>query len=404
MINKKNFKFIVFLFLFSSINFVIVGLYFQELSNNEALGKHTLSIYIQLPFMTFIYFFLTNFFKISNNKSLIITFLSILPSLILLSKYFFSELSFFEEDNLRYDLLAKYYLENKTLIASSAFTIQPGYSYYLTLILFFFDEQTRFTQILNILICFVFITIFLNFLKNYKIEKVEKYFMYYLIFASTFFLSKNIIFCISEWLYVSIIFCLPILLTKEKYRSIAFLLGFAVLIRTNYVFAITFLCLIIFFFNKNKLNLLIYFIIILIPFFHNLIFHNEYAFFITNEYVDIAFHSSIFQDLDKFIEYSFNHFLSYFALSKNYLSNQWFNTSFLIAILSLPFFSFYFIFKFFKIDLRNKIILTIFFIITVGVTYLFGWAYYPRFQITNYLTIFVILISVNILRDRYNYN
>ena len=404
MINKNNFGFIIFLTILSSVNLIIVGLSFQGLSNNYALGKHTLSIFIQLPFLTFVYLISVNFFKISNNKSLVYTAATIIPSLFLLSKFFFNELNFFEEDNLRYDLLAKYYLENKTLVANSAFTIQPGYSYYLTLLLFFFDDQSRLSQILNIFICFVSIVIFLNFIKNYNLKKIEKYFIYYLIFASTFFLSKNIIFCISEWLYLSIIFSLPVLLIKEKYRTIALLLGFSVLIRTNYVIVITFLSIIIFFFNRRKINLIIYFIIILSPFFHNLIFHKEYALFITDQYVDVAFHYSVFQGFNEFLEYSSHHLLSYFALSKNYLPNhEWLNTSFFIAILSLPFFSFYFIYKFFKFDLINKIIFVILFTTTVGVTYLFGWAYYPRFQITNYLTIFVILICINILKDRYKY-
>ena len=33
----------------------------------------------------------------------------------------------------------------------------------------------------------------------------------------------------------------------------------------------------------------------------------------------------------------------------------------------------------------------------IGVTYIFGWAYYPRFQVTNYLTILVLLISIKVL-------
>ena len=404
MINQKSSKIFAFLFFLSLINFLVVSLFSHDLLITTALGKHTISLFIQLPFLTFVYLILQNYFKLNYSKSLLLTLVSIIPSIFILSKYFFIELSFFEEDNLRYDRLAKYYLENKTLIANSAFSIQPGYSYYLSIVLLFFDEQNRFTQLFNIIVCFVFISIFLNFLKNYKLERFEKHFIYYLILSSTLFLSKNVIFSISEWLYISIIFCFPILLIKKKYRTITILLGFAVLIRTNYVFAITLFSLIIFFFKRNRLNVLIYFLIILIPFFHNLIFHDEYALFVTSEHVNIALHSSIFDNINSFTIYSLNHFLSYFVLSKSYLSNEWFNSSFIIAVVSLPFFSFYFIFKFFKIDLKNKITLIVLGLVTIGMTYLFGWAYYPRFQITNYLTIFVLLICVNILRDRYDYN
>lgn len=398
---KKNYSYLVFLILLCLLNTVIVTLSLEGLKNNYALGKHTISLFIQLPYLTFVYILLLNFFEIDKNKSLIFSILSIAPSLLLLSKYFFNELIFFEEDNFRYNNLAKYYLENKTLVAETAFSIQPGYTYYLTIILLFFEEQTRLTQIINILVCFIFLRFFINFINNYKFEKTEKYFIYYLIFASTFFLSKNIIFCISEWLYVSLILLLPILITNKKFRLIAILLGIAVLIRTNYFIILSIFSLTIFYFNKNKLNLLIYFVITLIPLSHNLIFHDKFAFFITSEYVDIALHYAIFDNLKSFIVYSSNHLLSYFAVSKVYINNNWTSTSFLISIVSLPFFSIYFIFKFLKMNVADKVSFIVIIITTLGVTYMFGWAYYPRFQITNYITVFIMLICLNILKDKY---
>ena len=52
-------------------------------------------------------------------------------------------------------------------------------------------------------------------------------------------------------------------------------------------------------------------------------------------------------------------------------------------------------------DLVNKGLFILILITTLGVTYIFGWAYYPRFQVTNYLTILVLLISIKVLRDKY---
>ena len=52
-------------------------------------------------------------------------------------------------------------------------------------------------------------------------------------------------------------------------------------------------------------------------------------------------------------------------------------------------------------NLASKGFFVLVLITTIGVTYLFGWAYYPRFQITNYLTIFILLICVNILKNKY---
>ena len=398
---KKNLNFLLFFIFLSLLNFGIVYFSLEGLSNNYALGKHTVSLYVQLPFLTFIYISLLNFFKLKNSESFVFAILSIIPSLLLLSKYFFFELTFFEEDNLRYDKLARYYIENKTLIANSAFTIQPGYTYYLTIILLFFDEQTRLTQIISILVCFVFIKIFIDFIKKYKFQKFERIIIYYLVLASTFFLSKNIIFCISEWLYVCLILIIPILIINEKFRLIAFLLGFAVLIRTNYFVVLTLFSITLFYLNRDKLNLTIYFLITFIPFLHNIIFHDEFAFFITDDYVKVAFHDSIVGNFNSFIKYSFNHLLSYFALSKVYVNNNWLSTSFFISVVSLPFFSFYFIYKFFQMNLASKGFFVLVLITTIGVTYLFGWAYYPRFQITNYLTIFILLICVNILKNKY---
>ena len=65
---------------------------------------------------------------------------------------------------------------------------------------------------------------------------------------------------------------------KTKFRTIAVLLGAAVLVRTNYYVVLSLFAIYIFSLNKDKLNLLIFFLITLIPFFHNTIFHDEYAF------------------------------------------------------------------------------------------------------------------------------
>ena len=86
---KNNSNPILFCIFLSSLNFIIVYLNLNELSNNYALGAHTISLFIQLPFLTFIYITLINFFKLENNKSFVFTLLSIVPSLLVLSNYFF---------------------------------------------------------------------------------------------------------------------------------------------------------------------------------------------------------------------------------------------------------------------------------------------------------------------------
>ena len=109
--------------------------------------------------------------------------LTILPSLLILLKYLLNEINFYQEDNLEYDLLARHFINENTIFAKEAFKVQPGYAYYLTIIISIFENQSRLTQLLNIIFCFILLTVFINIIKKTRIEKKKNilFIIYYLV-------------------------------------------------------------------------------------------------------------------------------------------------------------------------------------------------------------------------------
>lgn len=385
-------KLIIFIFFITSLNFLFVYITSDKLVDDLAFGRHTISLYAQLPFLTLCYILLSTYFTKNHQESLFLTILTIIPSLLILTKYSLNEITFYEEDNFRYDLLAKYFISNKTIFAEDAFTVQPGYPYYLVILINIFGDQTRLTQLLNILLCFFLLTIFINLIKKSEIQKKERYFIYYLLFSSTLFLSQNILFSIAEWLTFSLCFLSGLLIKKKQYILLAILLGYMVLLRTNLVLINSFFILLIFFYVKKKMMLILYFIIITFPFLHNYFIHGDLSVFITSNIVDRGNHTG--NIMNNPFEYTLDHFLSYLALSKNYLGNDFFNNTFIISILSLPFFFIFFIRIYFISNYKFKIILFLLLFLSAGVTFFHGWAYYPRFQLTNYLISLIYFLSI----------
>lgn len=389
---RNKYNFFGFITLLSLLNFIIVFLSYEKLENNIAFGFHALSIYIQLPLLTLSYILLSSYFHKNHNQSLSFSLITTIPSIIIFLKYFFNELNFYDEDNLRYDTLARYFISENTFFSNEAFKIQPGYPYYLAIILSIFESQSRFTQLLNILFCFILLCMFINLLLHSKIKNSEKYFIYYLVLSSTPFLSQNILFSGAEWLAFSLGFFSVFLLNKKNYLTLGFVLGYMVLLRTNLVLINSFFVLLIYYYSRNKIFIIIYFTIVFLPFMHNYFMHDSLAFFITKEIVEVGDHTkNIFLNP---LQYSYNHFLSYLAISKSYVNLNFLDNTFLISIFSLPFFFIYFLKTFCNSNVFLKFIIFAFLFLSCGVTFFHGWAYYPRFQLTNYMISLLYFLSI----------
>lgn len=387
----KN-KLLIFIFFSCTLNLSIVYLTADLLIDNFSFGHHTISIYIQLPLLTFNYLLFSVYFNKSHTQSLTLSFYTIIPPLLLLIKYFFNEISFYEQDNLLYNNLAKYFVLNNTIIAEEPFKVQPGYPYYLSILIKIFGEQNRLTQLLNIILCFLALSIFINIIKNTNIVKNEKYFIFYLLLSSTLFLSQNILFSIAEWLTFSLGFLSTFLIKKKYYNLLAFILGYMVLLRTNLVLINSFYILLIFFYIKRKLMLLIFFSVINFSFIHNYFIHGDFSFFIVSSVVSHGSH--VGSILSNPVQYTLDHLLSYVALSINYLNGEFLSNTFFISIVSLPFFLIFFAKAYLNSDLKFKIILFLLLFLSCGVTYFHGWAFYPRFQLTNYIISLIYFISL----------
>ena len=65
-----------------------------------------------------------------------------------------------------------------------------------------------------------------------------------------------------------------------------------------------------------------------------------------------------------------------------------------MSIMTLPFFAIYYLYIYFTESLKFKIILLLLFLFSAGVTFFYGWGYYPRFHITHYFICLVYFIAI----------
>lgn len=398
---KKKLILIFLIFILAVINFIITRQASYGLSNQVSLGSHSLSIFIQLPFL-FLNYLIFLELKMKKFFLFILPIIFSLPSFLVLSEYFNVKIIFFEaDDNYRFDKLAKFFLMHKNITINDIDSyiihkVQPGYSYYLSILLLFFDEQSVLTQLISVLICFKLITLFLNFIDNSNIRILEKYFIFYLVLSSSLFLSKTILFSMSEWLAISLISTIPIIILKKNFKLLFSIVALITIIRTNYILINIFFILLVYKKINDKKDLFFFFIPFIFVFSHNFLVYEDFSFFITSNKTFIPLNT----DLNSFAEmfnYSLDHILSYFSLSPNtslYTPISLKSSTFVMSIMTLPFFAIYYLYNFFTANLKYKIILFLLFFFSAGVTFFYGWGYYPRFHITHYFICLVYFIAI----------
>ena len=401
IIFKQKLFLIFLIFILALINFKITRQFSYGLSNPVSLGSHSLSIFIQLPFLILNYLI---FLQLKTKKIfLFILPIIFFPSFFVLSEYFSVKIIFFEaDDNYRYDKLAKFFLMYKNITINELIhVVQPGYSYYLSILLLFFDQQSVLTQLINVLICFKLITLFLNFIDNSNIKIFEKYYIFYLVLSSSLFLSKIILFSMSEWLAISLICTIPNIIQKKNFKLLFLIIALITIIRTNYILINVFFILLIYKKMNDKKDLIFFFIPFLFVFSHNFLAYEKFSFFITSNKTSIPLNTDL-NSLAEILNYSLQHILSYFSLSSNtslYTPISLKSSTFVMSIMTLPFFAIYYLYICFTESIKLKIILLLLFLFSAGVTFFYGWGYYPRFHITHYL---ICLVYFIVIKSIYN--
>ncbi len=378
----------------------------NQLDNNFALGNHTIILFIPFVLYSFYLFFIERLdFKFF--RFVIFILFSFIPIYFYLNNYIIYHPA---DDPYKYSIFAHYMIDNYTLQGNPKGTIfhyQPGFRYFFALELLIFGNENRLMQITNI---FLYLSIFFLFfsivMKKFNEEK--NIILLVLIFLSIPFVIKNILFSLSDWFAVFLFLLSSLMFLSRRYLLFTIILALIPFIRQNLIIVTIFIFIIHLFECKivdkkfKFLQIFIFFIILLLPVFHNIYYVNSYSFFTTNTGIKFLNIDDSSQSVLQFFNFSWifsnykqiiDHFIFY-KLSEIFLIRTYGDSDHslqqIFTSLFVPLMIFYLIYLLYKIKIFFKKIIFLFVIVfSFGPTMILGTLYFPRFE---YVSIFLSLI------------
>lgn len=402
---KKNIYINYFFFLLVSTQIFFFFSPILNLFSNELTFKIQL-LSISFLFQTLIILHIEKKIKFYQVQIIIIFFIIFFCLII---NDIFEPLKFDFDDGKKFNQIAKKILNPNIETDQNIFSMQPGYTYFITIFLFFFKDQNKLTQLISV---FILICSF-SFLYSHIKKKFYKKFSFFLIiifFLLNIFFTRYILLSMSEWLCASILCILPSLLQKGRFTFIALLCGFIFLIKVNLLLLLFFFILILSYQNQNYKYFFYFSIIGLLPIIINFLLFEKFVFLSSTYQADstrLNFDLNIFNN----IFFLFKYLTTYIGFPdyKDYGSSLiksfiiLFNTSkfaFFSSIFLLPALFYSFVKVFLSENKKFKILLVVFFILAICPNFIFGWAYFPRFQVLNYLSVFIVYFLTKKLIDK----
>ena len=402
-LENNNYLFI----LITLLSFCFTSFFSDNLKNNQALGPHTISLFIPYFFYSIFLIFEKHFHFL---KFIIFLFVSILP----LHEFLFNEIFHLEgDDSTFYTLSAQYMIDNQTLRSNyseeALIDLQPGIAYLLALEMLIFGGQNRLMQIFNISIFFFSIYFFLNQIKEkYEFNRILSLLVILLIPYSV----KNILYTYSEW-FVVLLFIFSLIAINKKHLFLAItILAIIPFVRQNLLLV----CIVIFFtyliISRSNINhlkfiicLILFLGILLLPVYHNLYYAGEFAFFAKQKPYNIASARSlidlvnpvfILDNLNDYLKLLFYQIERIFLIDGRKLTNiiisLFVPITFIISVLN------------FLIIKNNlfKILYFFVFITTFAPTILLGSLAPPRFEYVNLSFIYLYFTLININKNEFS--
>lgn len=355
-------------------------------------GIDSIGLFIP-PFLTGIYMFFSGFRNGFTNavlvKAIILFAIQLMPLSDLLFRVVLPNPG---EDFARNLAYARNMIANNTLWGGDkiaypdegyAFITQPGYRYFIALEMLLFKNLYRIVSVVNIL--FFIIALFFS-LKSLSSSLTNSRFRLLLLFFLVFtipYATKNILMGLSEWLMVSILMLSVYFFKVRNSTFIAIvLLALVPFIRQNTLPSVVILGFWIIYNSKNRLLAgFLFFIFLMLPFYHNLFYAGEWRFFVSIYHWPFLSYESPSKYIESSgINYSHitSNLLHYFGI--HIRGNG--HVDFLEEAFAFLF-PFIFIYFFIQKKYFSGYLRILFLMITLGViipTIFFATDFYPRFE------------------------
>ena len=361
-------------------------------------GKPLISFFIPLP--AALAYFLGCILLIDKPRHSVLT--ALLLFFILLTPFFPLFNNIYEHlpqnDGYKYSLFARHIVENKTCWGGDAlafptqekgYIMQPGYRYFIATWLLFFKVENRGFQFFCMLLYYCAALAFLTKLQKIDVDDLAKRGIYFFILLSSPFVVKLILMGLTEWLVVAMLMLLIVSSLIARPVLSILLLALLPFFRQNLlIFCLLFFSWLITNYSNRFRNAIIFFILILLPVYHNLYYAGRLQFF--SSYNEISWFSVFgFEGslVVRIVKTFFYHIALYAGI--DWLSpNLWANA---LAFLFIPLGTFVYVRSIITLPGNKKIG---YFIITLSAilpTLLLGWAYYPRFEWVNLMAALLLL-------------
>lgn len=294
-------------------------------------------------------------------------------------------------DGLTYLRIARYMVDNGTLkLERVPFWMQPGYSYFLAANCLLPGYPKLLYTLLHSYLLVILVIISINSILQNKLESGKLVFAllaYPIACVSSFFI-KNCFSGLTEWLVFGLLFfSLYFCIKKAPFKCVLFL-SLISFIRQNLLVTTGLLTAIVateYWSDKKKIAIgliLLWLLVFIIPVVHNLYYGGVFDFLAANREVSVQL-KPIQQILHDYIGYP-------------YLFER-----FKVERLCVPF-GFLVTLIYFVRLFRNGTIEWVFYVFLMAScvvpTAVFGWAYYPRFQLVNLAILFVGYYYIVVIR------
>ncbi len=304
---------------------------------------------------------------------------------------------FYFDDPGRYSNYAHLIVSERTLWGADAiggfgineafYVDQPGYRYFLALMILCLGGEHRLLQLVNMGLFLTVIVVYLTTIANIE----RKVFLPIAVFLvlSLPYAANNILEGLSEWLAVGLTMLSISLAIKRKHYWSVFLISLVPFVRQNYLlFAGLLIFLIVLAEDRYESRVrlgLIALLMISLPLLHNLYFAGEWRFFTVNRGTLIHWDRGIGEVSEQVISVLWWKLKTYFGYWSSADALRTFQ-----ALLFAPLGSALLLFYLGSLIHWKRWVYFSMLLLVIGPTVIYGWGYFPRFVFANQ----VILLSI----------
>jgi len=294
---------------------------------------------------------------------------------------------YYFDDPGRYSNYAKFMLREHTLWGADAvgglgenspfYVDQPGYRYFLALMMTLAEGENRLMQLMNMSF---YLAVVLGLLLEARRALAPNHF--YLLAAflalSLPYAANNICEGLSEWLAVAVCFAAVWSLMARKTLAAVALLAIAPFVRQNLI--LTSLLVFVFVISRDLSGrgrvaaLVMFCSLVCLPVLHNFVFADEWRFFSTNRGATLNWNLEIdelFFGVIGNIKWKALNYLGYYPTADSLRTIQ--------ALMFAPLGSALLVYWFFRLTGRVRWWYLGMVAVTIGPVILYGWGYFPRF-------------------------